>query len=124
MLPTHANYFSFLRMMSEQRWDIGLAPLTQGIHEDCKSDLKYLEYGALGIPGIYSRHLVYSSVKDGETGLLADGEEWTDAILRLAHDADLCAQIAESAREHALRERSISAGAPILYDILLRTLSR
>ena len=123
VLPTQANYFSFLRMMTGQRWDIGLAPLTHGIHEDCKSDLKFLEYGALGIPGIYSRSVVYSSVKDGETGLLAEGEEWTDAILRVAHDADLRARIAANAREYAVRERSISAGAPILRDILLRTLN-
>jgi glycosyltransferase involved in cell wall biosynthesis len=106
------EYAAFLQLMAGQRWDIGLAPLIRGEHADCKADIKLLEYGGFGIAGVFSRHPAYVTVEDGITGLIADGDGWTDAILRLARDGDLRRRIAGNAREYALRERSVSAGIP------------
>ncbi|MGE3781962.1 MAG: hypothetical protein AB7H71_04385 [Alphaproteobacteria bacterium] len=116
------EYAAFLRLMAEQRWDIGLAPLVRGEYADCKSDIKLLEYGGFGIAGVFSEHPAYMTVKDGVTGLIANGDRWTDAILRLARDTELRARVAADAREYVWRERSISAGTPLLRDVLHRTL--
>src|SRR5205085_1895250 len=94
------EYAAFLRLMAEQRWDIGLAPLVRGKYADCKSDIKLLEYAGFGFAGVFSDHPAYMTVEDGVTGLIADGEEWTDAILQLARDAELRARIAANAREY------------------------
>lgn len=58
----------------------------------CKSCIKYIDYGSLGIPAIYSDTPVYSNVvKDNVTGLLVKNENsnWLDAMTRLLHDSEL-----------------------------------
>lgn len=58
----------------------------------CKSCIKYIDYGSLGIPGIYSKSPVYEdAVTDTKTGLLVSNttEEWGNAMERLYQDAQL-----------------------------------
>ncbi|SDQ32777.1 Glycosyl transferases group 1 [Paraburkholderia fungorum] len=58
----------------------------------CKSCIKYIDYGSLGIPGIYSQSPVYEeAVTDGKTGLLVNNttEDWANAMERLYQDAQL-----------------------------------
>jgi hypothetical protein len=58
----------------------------------CKSCIKYIDYGSLGIPGIYSRTPVYAdAVTDGQTGCLVHnrGDEWLSAMNRLYENAEL-----------------------------------
>ena len=60
----------------------------------CKSDLKVLDYSALGIPGIYSRVTPYAAtVNHGETGWLADNttDFGRDALERRVTDGDFSA---------------------------------
>ncbi len=50
-------------------FDIGLAPLIDSPFNRCKSDLKYVEYGKVGVPAVFSKVGPYTrSVKHGETG--------------------------------------------------------
>lgn len=72
----------------------------------CKSCIKYIDYGSLGIPGIYSRTPVYTDVvQDGRTGLVVDnaGTQWLDAMTRLLHDAPLRQQIRQNAHQDCLQ---------------------
>jgi glycosyltransferase involved in cell wall biosynthesis len=58
----------------------------------CKSCIKYIDYGSLGIPGIYSRSPVYEeAVSNEETGLLVNNtaEEWAAAMEKLYQDKQL-----------------------------------
>jgi processive 1,2-diacylglycerol beta-glucosyltransferase len=96
---------------SEVHWDIGLAPLQETLFNRCKSDLKFLDYSAAGIPGIFSAGLVYSpSVTHGVTGWLADSsvESWCDALLTLLAAPDLRRQIAANAQRHLLQQRTLA----------------
>ena len=43
--------------------DIGIAPLEKCLFNDCKSNLKALEFAALGIPGVYSDADPYKNMK-------------------------------------------------------------
>lgn len=96
---------------AEVHWDIGLAPLQETPFNRCKSDVKFLDYSAAAIPGIYSKGPVYSpSVTHGVTGWLADAtmESWRDALLTLIADADLRRGIATNAQRHLLQQRTLA----------------
>src|SRR5262249_27262790 len=84
----------------KQHADILIAPLCDNQFNRCKSALKFLEYGWLGAPGVYSRIVTYERVvEDGVNGLLANGpEEWEAALVRLIEDPALRARLGTAAR--------------------------
>jgi glycosyltransferase involved in cell wall biosynthesis len=95
-------------------WDVGLCPLLDSPSNQCKSDIKHLDYGAAGIPGIYSRVPAYAStVQHLVTGYLADNtvEAWVEGIQRLINDVDLRDRIAVNARNYVLSGRTVKASA-------------
>jgi glycosyltransferase involved in cell wall biosynthesis len=53
------------------QFDIAIAPLVDNHFNRCKSNLKYLEYGMMKLPAVYSPAAYEASIKDGETGFLA-----------------------------------------------------
>ena len=72
--PRHEDaYPKFVPWMRRHlRWDVAIAPLEDDAFTRCKSDLKYLDYAALGIPGVFSDVRPYrDTVRHRETGLLA-----------------------------------------------------
>lgn len=82
------KYPAFLAAMD---FDIGLAPLVDNAFNRGKSNLRWLEYSALGIPTVASRvgHFA-ETIQDSQDGLLADSPEaFTAAILRLVEDREL-----------------------------------
>lgn len=89
VLDTGGNHFypDFVPWARKNlRWDLALAPLEDNAFTRCKSDIKFLDYGLLGIPGIYSKVAAYQhSVRHGENGWLCDNTpaSW-QAALRLA----------------------------------------
>lgn len=83
-------------------FDIGLAPLVDLNFTRGKSNLRWLEYSAMGIPTIASplNHF-RESIRDGETGIVVqDNSEsgWMSAIERLIDNEDLRKQIGKNAR--------------------------
>ncbi len=103
------------------RWDLALAPLRDTPFHRCKSDLKYLEYSALGLPGIYADLDPYAGVRDGETGLCATAGEtgaWTEAIRRLAEDPRLAERLADAAFAEVCAGRLMGHGAGELLELL------
>ena len=103
-LPLIRNYDTFFTKFSAAQFDIGLAPLPDDEFHRGKSNLKFREYGACGLAGVYSDMSVYNtSVEHEITGLLVPNEDaaWEAAIERLIVDAKLREGIAERARIHA-----------------------
>ena len=88
--PADMEYPAFVAwMISHMHFDVGIAPLRANDFTRCKSDIKYLDYGALGIPGIFSRGPAYEqTVRHLETGYLADNdpEAWEEGLNRLLDD--------------------------------------
>lgn len=91
-------------------FDIGLAPLADTPFNRSKSDLKFLEYAALGIPCVASAVGPYvDSVERGTTGYLAKNDkDWLRHLKRLVESADLRREIGENAANWA-KTRMISA---------------
>lgn len=107
----HVEYPSFARwMVKNVKWDLAIAPLEENVFTRCKSDIKFLDYSALGIPGIYSRGPVYGkTVRHLETGFLADNdsESWMKAFELMLTDDALRQEIAKKARKYTFSTRTL-----------------
>jgi glycosyltransferase involved in cell wall biosynthesis len=98
--PFQADFTSWRRRARALALDVGLAPLPDTPFHRNKYFNKYLEYGSLGVAGIYSDVPPSAdAVRDGDTGLLCanDPAAWLAALRRLTGDPALRARIARAA---------------------------
>ena len=73
-------------------WDIAIAPLEDTFINKSKSELKYLEYSALNVPGIYSNIGPYKSKIIHEyNGLIVNNNtsDWEKNIIKLIENKEL-----------------------------------
>jgi len=100
--------------------DINLAVLSPGLMSDCKSEIKWLEAAVVGVPSIVSSTATYREViDDGRTGFLAaTPQDWTSALRRLVSEPEPRKKIGAAARQQALAEYGVSAGARALQAAL------
>jgi glycosyltransferase involved in cell wall biosynthesis len=118
----HVEYTRFWPWMKKNiHWDIAIAPLEKSEFTKCKSDLKFLDYTALGIPAIYTRFAPYEfTVNSGKTGLLVQNEtdEWVHALELLINDADLRFNIVKDAYEYLFTKRVLKNCSGGLKDAI------
>jgi hypothetical protein len=107
---------------ASMRWDIGVAPLADTAFNNSKSDLRFRENAAAGIPAVYSRVGPYAAaVVHGETGFLASTrKEWLEALEALADDPGLRERMGKAAREQAADFTIQGAGGGLWLDALNR----
>ena len=104
----NAKYFPYIEnpeeyalFMESCQWDIGLAPLPDGEFFRCKYFNKFLEYGASGIAGIYSKVEPFLFiVEHGINGFLCENtnDSWIEAITELIENEKLRQDIIDNAR--------------------------
>lgn len=94
------SYQAFAAYFSRQECDAFIAPLQDNLFNRCKSSLKFLEYSALGIPGVYTRIQPYEVVVNhGENGFLAaTPEEWEASLVQLLEDPALRKRLGAAAQ--------------------------
>ncbi len=94
------SYPEFVEWFQIQSADIFVAPLVDNLFNRCKSPLKFFEYSALGVPGVFSRLDPYEAlVRHGHNGFLAGTyEEWEDCLIHLIEDEDLRFHLATQAQ--------------------------
>jgi glycosyltransferase involved in cell wall biosynthesis len=93
-------------------FDVSIAPSAENNQFRGKSDLRWLEASALGIP-IVADPVVYPAIEDGVTGLhAATPAEARAAITALVDDAAMRSRIGAAARDHVRAHRSSAAVAP------------
>jgi glycosyltransferase involved in cell wall biosynthesis len=87
--------------LNSLRLDIGLAPLRNTYFNRCKSNIKWIEYAACHIPGVFSP-TVYSMANetfDGVYGQIAeDNDQWYQCIKNYIDCPELRDDIADRAR--------------------------
>jgi glycosyltransferase involved in cell wall biosynthesis len=92
------------RKLASLNLDLALAPLEQNLFNDCKSNLRLLEYGACGFPVIctdtkaYAGYLPCTRVKDNTT------EQWLEAIRMHLCDPQANYRQGDALREAVLRD--------------------
>lgn len=119
-------YEEFLHWSADHcLWDFAIAPLASTPLNSCKSDIKYLDYSLLGIPGIYSdSHAYRDSVRHEETGLVVreNPGEWFAAMERMYSDAGLRQRLAQAAYAEVCSNRTLQYRAAdwlrVLSDVL------
>ncbi|SOD71313.1 glycosyltransferase involved in cell wall bisynthesis [Jatrophihabitans sp. GAS493] len=84
-------------------FDIAIAPLAHNDFNRAKSDLKFVEYAALGIPTVATDFGPYAdTIQHGVTGFLAKSQrDWGLYLQALVNDASLRSEIGANARKWA-----------------------
>jgi hypothetical protein len=97
-------YAEFAQLAATLPIDVGIAPLVDAPFNHCKSDMKFQEYAALGIAGVYADLPPYRGrVRHGENGLLAaDTNQWVEGLERLIGSAVLRRTMARAAADDIL----------------------
>jgi len=105
--------------------DIFIAPLRDNRFNRCKSAIKFLEYSALGVPGVYSRLETYSGVVvHGENGYLAEAVvEWEEYLSRLIENPAERAAMGRQAQNTVQRDWLMSVNAHRWVDVYNRIIS-
>jgi tetratricopeptide (TPR) repeat protein/glycosyltransferase involved in cell wall biosynthesis len=101
-IKTNLDYRSHPARVAEMALDIALVPLLDDSFNQCRSNLKFLEFGFLGVPTVFSNVESYNTtVGDGETGLLVNNstDSWVKAIQRLIDNPTLREQIGAKAQK-------------------------
>lgn len=93
-------------------FDVAIAPAGRTNFFRAKSDLRWLEASALGVPTV-ADPVVYPGIEPGVTGLhAADAAEAEAHLLRLVDDEAERRRIGDAARAHVTAHRSMTAMAP------------
>jgi tetratricopeptide (TPR) repeat protein len=115
-----AHYLQWLATL-----DIGLAPLLPTPYNQCRSDVKFMEYAAHGVVPVLQRLAPYARVRDGETGFLFDNPTHLLTILdTLAGAPALRQRVATAAHGYLHSQRRIEQHAHQRLDFYRQQLDR
>jgi processive 1,2-diacylglycerol beta-glucosyltransferase len=118
----YAQYASRLRTLDI---DAALVPLEDNEFNRCKSDIKWLEYSAAGIPGAYSDVMPYrSSIRHRTSGLLVANiaDAWFEAMDVLVSDPQATSFMIDNSRQQVHEKytvESATASYIAMYEDLL-----
>ena len=111
VIPFVSDYAAYAQKLPRLGCAIGLAPLADTPFNRAKSPIKWLEYAASGIAGIFADLPPYRDVVIHEkTGLLVGPrpEDWANAVARLVKDGALRHQIVIQAMEAVTQHHLLS----------------
>jgi glycosyltransferase involved in cell wall biosynthesis len=100
LVKKFARIDQYPEYIAQNGFDIGIAPLVDNAFNRGKSNLRWLEYSALGIPTVASDVGNFKeTLKHGETGLLCyDSEDFYNSISMLIQSKELRTRIGKQAR--------------------------
>ncbi len=109
---------SYLAVLSAA--DINIAPLEAGVFADCKSEIKWLEAGVLGVPSVVSATSTYNrAINHGVDGFIAaDTEGWYECLQKLIDDETLRREVGRRAGKSAREKYGLSALSQNLAEII------
>lgn len=107
---TGVPFLDYPQKLASLHYNIGLAPLKDCFFNQCKSELRYLEYAALGIPVIatdiapFRRAIVHDN-----NGILVKNKprKWVSAMKRLLADTDFRHYLARNAYKRVRSDYNI-----------------
>jgi O-antigen biosynthesis protein len=119
-VPPHARrYPRFVRwLMRHRRQDLGLAPLATHTFNAAKSDVKLLDYAALGIPALCSPGPAYQHLLQAGLALEAQPGEWANRIRWAKRHRRRLRRLAQAAHAHLWRYRSNEQLAGEWFELL------
>ncbi|AEG18598.1 glycosyltransferase [Methanobacterium paludis] len=117
------SYPEFVKWLKETvNWDIAVAPLADTNINWSKSEIKYLEYTALGLAAVYSDIGPYhETIKNEYNGLLVksnDTNEWEKQINKLITNVQLRNNIKVNAQKSIMDKYLMKYRTEIWYNII------
>jgi glycosyltransferase involved in cell wall biosynthesis len=115
LLEGHTDFATYIKRLQACQWDIGLSPLIETPFTRCKSAIKWLDYSACAMAGLYSRTPPYrDEVTQGETGWLVENtvEAWVEGLTRLLQQPGLRQHIRTQAWQQVKDTRMFAHIAP------------
>jgi glycosyltransferase involved in cell wall biosynthesis len=117
---------AFLDRLVESGVNVAAVPLEENWQHSFKSDIKFLDFASIEIPGIYNNRAVYYAVKHRENGFFCSDTQdgWLEGLtfFRSAFNRGHCGRAARSIIENG---RSIDdyarALAAVLEELLIRS---
>ena len=98
--------------MKNANFDIGIAPLRDLDFNRSKSNLRFLEYSALGIPTVASPVEPYLCIEHGKTGYLASNDnEWVECLSKLIENEELRRYVGKTAYLYVRDNHSVEVVA-------------
>ena len=108
-------YDTFPELLSQQKWDIAIAPVTEHLFNESKSHIKWMEYAMMRIPCVASNVYPYREaiqgtevIVDESTGILAKKDEWYGKIKDLIENKRKREIIADNAYNFVISNWDIS----------------
>lgn len=119
------NYPEFSTYFCQQSCDIFIAPLQDTYFNRCKSPIKYLEYGSMGIPGVFSCIRPYMDIiQPGINGFMASTiDEWYLHLSHLIQDADLRGMVGSQAFKTVQDQWLLTRKSSLWFDTYNRILN-
>lgn len=96
-----ADFYSYPSALDAVNADVTIAPISDNAFNYGKSDLKLLEYTALGLPGVYSSigdGMGPYDLVEGTTCVKNNADDWYQAIKELATDQNKWNKALDSAK--------------------------
>ena len=116
------DYLTLQRLIAEVEFN--LVPLVKSTFTDCKSELKYFEAAAVGVPSLASSTDAYSrAIAHGINGFVVDPGDWRRALedaMDLIHSTQNYADMAIEAHRDAVRTFSPVNMGPLIVSSLLK----
>ncbi len=121
-VPTK-DYVAFSHWLVKQadRFDFAIAPLRETSFNERKSDLKLLDYGALGLPVIASDVDVYRALDAPGIRLASNSiQSWTHALQEQIEQGPKNRDLGKELRHWVTREKMLARTLPDFDALLLR----
>lgn len=99
--PVPPKYY--IHQLQLINFDIAIAPLQRHVFNECKSNLKYLEYASTGACTVATASTPYKCIRHMQTGVrIGDALNWKMYIDELCRDRKLLSAIQQAARQDVL----------------------
>ncbi len=100
---------------------LNLSPIQHNVFAHSKSELKYFEAAAVGVPTVASPAPVFTrTISHESNGYLADAAEWPDVLLGALADSKGRKAVAKHALEHVGAHYTRAAVAPRITEVLAK----
>jgi glycosyltransferase involved in cell wall biosynthesis len=108
----------YLTTLDNLNLDIAIAPLADTLFNQGKSNLKYIEYSAIGLPTIASKVYPYDeTIAHDRTGIIVSNEKhWYKAIEELVIDDKVRTSIGQNAREWVQKNLTYKYNGQLIKD--------
>jgi hypothetical protein len=111
----------FLGGLMQRGINVAIVPLEDNVHHSFKSDIKFMDFASIGIPGIFNNRRIYPRVSHQRNGFICEGtfDGWLEGLTYFAtqHARQECGDAAHA----SARERTIDEFAREFADVLMET---